>query len=48
MLTKIEMQNILDQVNSRFDFLSNRLDKIEKVIQAKRTTQPVKKVEEKA
>lgn len=47
MLTKTEMQNILDQVNSRFDFLSKRLDKIEKSMQAKRTT-PVKKVEEKA
>lgn len=29
MLTQTEMQRILDQVNSRFDYLNNKIEKLE-------------------
>ena len=42
MLTKTELQKILDQVNQRFDYLSNRVQKLEAQLEAsqkpKRTT----------
>ncbi len=51
MLTQTEMQRILDQVNSRFDYLDNRINQLEEQLkkQPKPTTSRAnKQVEEKA
>ena len=29
MLTQTEMKNLLDQINKRFDYLSNKIEKLE-------------------
>jgi len=44
------MQRILDQVNSRFDYLNNKIEKLEARLnqQPKARTMSNKKVEEKA
>ena len=51
MLTKVEMQKILDQVNKRFDYLNNKIEALEAQLKSQAKTpvrQASKKVEEKS
>lgn len=46
MLTKTEMQKILDQVNDRFDYLTKKIERLEKELDKPKQVRSTKKVEE--
>ena len=46
MITKTELQKILDQVNVRFDYLNKRIEELEAEIKKPKTVRSTKKVEE--
>jgi prefoldin subunit 5 len=47
MLTQVEMQKIVDQINSRFDYLNKELEKLRQELQELKP-KTTKKVAEKA
>jgi len=46
MITKTELQKILDQVNVRFDYLNKRIEELEAEIKKSKPVRPTKKVAE--
>lgn len=50
MLTQTELQKILDQINNRFDYLNNKIQKLEAQLEVSKptATKTTKKVVEKA
>lgn len=47
MITKTEMQKILDQVNVRFDYLNKRIEDLEAEVKKPKQVRTTKKVTEK-
>lgn len=47
MITKTEMQKILDQVNVRFDYLNKRIEDLEAEVKKPKPVRTTKKVVEK-